>query len=92
MPGERMLMPRSKSMHWQLLGIYAGKILENDLVERLAKDKRIGLKISDLRKLIKQGDATVGAAHHQVDHFLKRVKSWSSRYPEAKNYSPSSIL
>ena len=28
-----------------------GKDLENDLVERLAKDKRIGLKISDLKKI-----------------------------------------
>ena len=69
-----------------------GKVSENDLVERLAKDKRIGLKISDLRKLIKQGESTVGAAYQQVDHFLKRVKSWSSRYPEAKNYTPNSIL
>ena len=69
-----------------------GKISENDLVQRLAKDKRIGLKISDLRKIIKQGEASVGAAHSQVDHFLKRVKSWSVRYPDAKKYSPSSIL
>jgi adenylosuccinate lyase len=69
-----------------------GKISENDLVQRLAKDKRIGLKISDLRKIIKQGEASVGAAHSQVDHFLKRVKSWSVRYPDAQKYSPSSIL
>ena len=69
-----------------------GKVSENDLVARLAKDKRIGLKISDLRKLIKQGESSVGAAYQQVDHFLKRVKSWSSRYPEAKNYTPNSIL
>ena len=69
-----------------------GKISENDLVQRLAKDKRIGLKISDLRKIIKLGEASVGAAHSQVDHFLKRVKSWSVRYPDAKKYSPSSIL
>tara|TARA_B100000161_G_scaffold232941_1_gene181234 strand:- start:154 stop:663 length:510 start_codon:yes stop_codon:yes gene_type:complete len=69
-----------------------GKVSENDLVERLAKDKRIGLKISYLRKLIKQGESTVGASYQQVDHFLKRVKSWSSRYPEAKNYTPNSIL
>ena len=70
----------------------SGKVSGNDLVERLAKDKRLGLQISDLRKLIKQGEATVGAAYPQVDHFLNRVNSWSSRYPEAKTYIPSSIL
>mgnify|MGYP001210360633 CR=1 FL=1 len=69
-----------------------GKITKNDLVERLAKDKRIGLKITDLRKIIKLGEQNVGAANEQVDHFLKRVNSWTTRYPEATTYSPSSIL
>ncbi len=69
-----------------------GKISENDLVQRLSKDKRIGLKITDLRKIIKQGEVSVGDAHSQVDHFLKRVKSWSVRYPDAQKYSPSAIF
>ena len=69
-----------------------GKISENDLVQRLSKDKRIGLKITDLRKIIKQGEVSVGDAHSQVEHFLKRVKSWSVRYPDAQKYSPSAIL
>lgn len=69
-----------------------GKITENDLVKRLANDKRIGLKISELRKVIKQGECNVGAAHVQVDHFLSRVKSWAARYPSAKTYAPSGIL
>ena len=69
-----------------------GKIIENDLADRLAKDKRIGLKIKDLRKIIKEGDKAVGAAHQQVEHFIKRVQTWSARYPKAKTYSPESIL
>ena len=69
-----------------------GKIAENDLVQRLSKDKRIGLKITALRNIIKEGEASVGAAHHQVEHFIKRVKTWSSRYPEARKYNPSGIL
>ena len=69
-----------------------GKISENDFVQRLSKDKRIGLKITDLRKIIKQGEVSVGDAHSQVEHFLKRVKSWSVRYPDAQKYSPSAIL
>lgn len=69
-----------------------GKISENDLMQRLSKDKRIGLKITALRNIIKEGEASVGAAHHQVEHFIKRVKTWTSRYPEARKYSPSGIL
>jgi adenylosuccinate lyase len=69
-----------------------GKISDNDLVQRLSKDKRIGLKITALRNIIKEGEASVGAAHHQVEHFIKRVKTWSSRYPEARKYNPSGIL
>ena len=69
-----------------------GKIAENNLVERLAKDKRIDLKITALRKIIKLGEQNVGAAHEQVDNFLKRVKSWTTRYPEANSYKPESIL
>ncbi len=69
-----------------------GKISENDLLQRLSKDKRIGLKITALRSIIKEGEASVGAAHHQVEHFIKRVKTWSSRYPEALKYKPSGIL
>ena len=69
-----------------------GKISDNDLVQRLSKDKMIGLKITALRNIIKEGEASVGAAHHQVEHFIKRVKTWSSRYPEARKYNPSGIL
>ena len=69
-----------------------GKISDNDLAQRLSKDKRIGLKITALRNIIKEGEASVGAAHHQVEHFIKRVKTWTSRYPEARKYNPSGIL
>ncbi|OUU41250.1 MAG: adenylosuccinate lyase [Verrucomicrobia bacterium TMED56] len=69
-----------------------GKIMENDLVERLAKDKRIDLKISSLKKILKEGERNIGAAQQQVDHFIKRVASWEVRYPEAKNYTPPNLL
>jgi len=69
-----------------------GKIVQNDLVERLAKDKRVGLKINELKKIIKVGERGIGAAHQQVEHFNKKVQSWSARYPKAKTYSPESIL
>lgn len=69
-----------------------GKMSENDLIERLAKDKRIGLNLSALKKIIREGEKNVGAAHQQVDHFTRRLKGWASRYPDAKTYSPEGIL
>ena len=61
-------------------------------MQRLAKDRRIGLKVADLRNIIKCGEASLGAAHIQINHFLKRVKSWSVRYPDAQKYRPANIL
>jgi adenylosuccinate lyase len=69
-----------------------GKIKENDLAKRLAKDKRVGLKASTINSLIKKGQGRVGAAHSQVDYFLGRASSWAARYPDAKEYNPPSIL
>jgi adenylosuccinate lyase len=69
-----------------------GKIKENDLAKRLAKDKRVGLKAGVINTLIKEGQKRVGAAHSQVDSFIKKVASWDKRYPEAKAYKPPSIL
>ena len=69
-----------------------GKIRENDLVARLSKDARIGLKIKELRKIIKDGESRIGAAKSQVDWFLERSRKWGEKFPEAKEYSPPSIL
>jgi len=69
-----------------------GKIKENDLVQRLSKDKRIGLNLTKLRKIINAGEKNIGAANQQVDYFIKRVKGWARRYTEAKDYAPESIL
>lgn len=69
-----------------------GKIKENDLPSRLAKDKRVGLKAREIQTLIKQGEMKVGAAETQVDQFVERARSWGERYPDSKNYSPPVIL
>jgi len=42
--------------------------------------------------LIKEGQKRVGAAHSQVDSFVKKVTSWDKRYPNARAYKPPSIL
>ena len=70
----------------------SGKIRDNDLVERLAQDKRIQLKPAQLKQIIKEGEGKIGAAVQQVDQFVKKARSWADKYPEAKEYSPPSIL
>lgn len=69
-----------------------GKIRENDLAGRLAKDKRVGLKARAIQSLIKEGEKKIGAAEAQVDQFVKRARSWGERYPDSKDYLPPVIL
>ena len=69
-----------------------GKIRENDLAGRLAKDKRVGLKARAIQSLIKEGEKKIGAAEAQVDQFVKRARSWDERYPDSKDYRPPVIL
>ena len=69
-----------------------GKIKENDLAGRLAKDKRVGLKARAIQSLIKEGEKKIGAAEAQVDQFVKRARSWGERYPDSKDYQPPVIL
>jgi adenylosuccinate lyase len=69
-----------------------GKIKENDLVSRLANDSRVGLGEKELQNLLEAGEGRIGAARQQVAHFVKRANKWAEKYPEAKSYSPPSIL
>jgi adenylosuccinate lyase len=69
-----------------------GKTKENDLITRLARDKRVGMKIRALQALVKQGETRLGASAEQVDYFVKRAHSWGERYPDAKTYAPPKIL
>jgi adenylosuccinate lyase len=69
-----------------------GKISRNDLIDRLAKDSRVGMKKQELEKILSEGEGRIGAAGEQVDQFVKRAQKWGDKYPEAKHYSPQSIL
>ncbi len=69
-----------------------GKIKDNNLIDRLAKDVRVGMKKNDLQKILSAGEQRVGAAREQVEHFINRAKNWGHKYPEAKEYCPPSIL
>lgn len=69
-----------------------GKSKENDLIDRLADDKRIGLNKDQLRDLVESASNRTGAADSQVDEFVKKIDSWILKYPDAKKYKPPSIL
>lgn len=69
-----------------------GKIINNDLLTRLASDVRLGLSIEELEVILLRGKELVGAASAQVDQFLKDVGNWKERFPEASSYNPGEIL
>ena len=69
-----------------------GKIKDNNLIERLAKDSRVGLKKKNLQEILSAGEGRIGSARQQVEHFIARAKKWGEKYPESKDYSPPSIL
>lgn len=65
---------------------------ENDLVDRLAKDARLGLGAADLRAMLAHPIEFVGAAPAQTRAFVARVEELRGRYPEAAKYRPGDLL
>lgn len=72
--------------------IRAGKIDENDLVNRLADDPRLGLNRNQIQDILDQSEKLVGAAANQVDTFISESNVWKERFPEAAEYKPIKIL
>lgn len=64
----------------------------NDLVQRLAADKRLGLSAAELSRALEQPLEFVGAAPEQVRAFAVRVEPIVARYPEAARYQPEPML
>ncbi len=70
----------------------SGRILENDLIDRLAADKRLELNRDALQIILQESHRLSGSAPAQVDLFLKEVSELTKRYPEAAKYKPQGIL
>ncbi|MGH3355499.1 MAG: adenylosuccinate lyase [Nocardioidaceae bacterium] len=66
--------------------------LDNDLLDRLATDSRLGLSHADLKALVAEPLSFTGAALTQVDDVVRRVEAVATRYPEAAAYSPGAIV
>ncbi|WLA51440.1 lyase family protein [Bradyrhizobium elkanii] len=69
-----------------------GKIVQNDLLQRLAADKRLGLSAAELQHVLDQGRANSGDAGAQVDFFAEQVEALAKAKPEAASYAPGTIL
>ena len=72
--------------------IREGKIKENNLVDRLADDPRLGLKRNQIQNILAQTEKLVGSAASQVEAFISESSVWKKRFPEAADYKPIKIL
>ena len=70
----------------------SGDFAVNDLLERFAQDRRIGLQIGDLRAILQADDRFVGGALEQADGFVAAVAELCRRVPEAVTYEPGPLL
>ncbi|NQW71338.1 MAG: adenylosuccinate lyase [Actinobacteria bacterium] len=66
--------------------------VENDLLDRLAADERLGLSLSDLQALISEPLDFTGAAAAQVQMVIQRVGIIAAQHPGASTYQPGDIL
>jgi len=69
-----------------------GRIAENDLVERLGGDGRLGLSPEAVARLVDQALAMTGMAAEQVENFCRAVREDAASCPEAAAYQPGAIL
>ncbi|MDO8307425.1 MAG: adenylosuccinate lyase [Actinomycetota bacterium] len=65
---------------------------DNDLLDRLAADPRLGLSRADLDGLVAEPLAFTGAAADQVRQVADKVADIVDRLPDAASYRPGDIL
>lgn len=65
---------------------------EQNLIERLAGDGRLGLSREDLDAALSDRSVFAGAAQSQVDRVLGRIDAVVSHHPKAAAYTPGEIL
>lgn len=70
----------------------AGKIMENNLLDRLAEDGRLGIDRADLQRIFDSNSSATGMADAQVEAFRSMVKEVTDRFPDGAAYQPGDIL
>jgi adenylosuccinate lyase len=73
-------------------GLKDGTLTENDLLDRLAADARLGQTRGRLEELFRAGAAKTGAAAAQVDAIAATAAGWLKKYPAAAQVKPGVIL
>ena len=69
-----------------------GKVTKNDFIKRLSNDSRLGFSEKKLSDIVEDSQKKTGLAEKQVEHFCAFVRKGAEKFPEAVNYTPSSIL
>lgn len=65
----------------------------NDLLERLAKDERLGLSLAELQSLVHADPLDfTGLARQQVDAFRARAQDTLAAHPQAAGYQSGPVL
>jgi adenylosuccinate lyase len=70
----------------------SGEAPANDLFQRLAADRRLGLTAGQLDAVAAAGRANTGEAAAQVDAFVGRVDALAAKNRAAAGYQPGEIL
>jgi adenylosuccinate lyase len=65
---------------------------ENDLLDRLAADSRLGLTRAEIDALVADRSAFVGAAPAQVASIVAQIAEVVADNPDAQRYAPAPIL
>jgi adenylosuccinate lyase len=66
--------------------------VENDVLDRLAADERLGLTREQIDALVAEPIGFTGTAVAQTQQVCRRVADLTARHPEAAAYSPGAIL
>ena len=75
-----------------LRDLRTGRIAQNDLLERLGSDSRLGIDRHRLDEIVDRLRTWAGGASQQVDEFVDRVGIWRKRFPDAETHSRQGIL
>ncbi len=75
-----------------LRDLRSGAVRDNDLIDRLADDGRLGIGRAQLEAMLTSAATRAGAAGEQVDAFVAAAADVVEAYPEAQTYRPGSIL
>ncbi len=70
----------------------SGDTRENDLLDRLAADERIGLSLAELESILSDDAAFVGNALAQTDAFVAAVAALVDKVPAARDIAPGAML